>query len=90
MVKHHDQKQLRGEKGLLMLTVPERRDPSWLGSQDNSQGRHGDGNGKLAGHISSIHRKHGREQEVEPGCEISKPISSDILLLARLHFLKVP
>lgn len=59
MVKHHYQKQLRGEKGLLLFTVPEKWNPSWRGRQDNGQGKHGGMNRKLDGHISSIHRKHG-------------------------------
>lgn len=89
VVKHHDQSNL-SEKGTLDAYGSREMESIMAGKAGSSQGKHGGRNSKLAGYISSIHRKQRGNRKWSQAVKSQSLPPSGILPPARLRFLKVP
>lgn len=78
------------EKGSLDACGSRETESIIAGKAGSSQGKHGGRSRKLAGHISSIHRKQRGNRKWSQAVKSQSLPLSDILPPARLHFLKVP
>lgn len=78
------------EKGSLDAYDSREMESIMAGKAGSSQGKYGGRSRKLAGHISSIHRKQRGNRKWSQAVKSQSLPLSDMLPPARLHSLKVP